>query len=250
MDIEQRSINSIRPYPKNPRRNDAAVTQVARSIENFGFRQPIVVDDQGVIVVGHTRYKAAQSLGMTEVPVTVMSGVSQSVIDQYRIADNRLNELAEWDDDLLLEELGNILRDVGDTELTGFTGADIDRLKGLDDVRDYTTKVDTPIYKPKGDRPDLAELINNEQHDRLVAAIDASECAEEVKAFLRQAAQRHRRFDYEQIAEYYCHADAATQRLMEASALVIPDIDTAIENGYVQMTDTLKQIFNRDHPDG
>jgi hypothetical protein len=222
---------------------------VADSIRSFGFQQPIVVDEQGVIVVGHTRFKAAKKLEMTEVPVTVMSGVSQSVINQYRIADNRLNELAEWDDSLLLEELDQILKDVGNTDMTGFGPSEIEKLRGLDTGRDYTTQVDTPIYTPKGLRPALSELVDTEHRDRLIQEIDASTAPEDVKQFLRQAADRHCQFDYEQIAEYYSHADPETKRLFEASALVICDFNNAIERGYVQMTDTLRQIFQQDHPD-
>jgi hypothetical protein len=249
MDIEQRSLDTIKPYPGNPRRNDSAVDRVAASIKNFGFRQPIVVDDQGVIVVGHTRYKAARRLGMETVPVTVMTGVEQSLINQYRIADNRLNEFAEWDDGLLITELEQILKDVGNTDLTGFGASEMEKLKGLDIV-DYSSKVDTPIYTPRGDRPALSERADSERVTKLQAEIDASAVPEELKQFLRQAAERHRVFDFEAIAEYYSHADAETRRLMEASALVIIDIDQAIERGYVQMTDTLREIFNRDHPNG
>jgi hypothetical protein len=249
MQIEDRTLDSIRPYPGNPRRNDKAVDRVAASIKNFGFRQPIVVDDKGIIVVGHTRYKAARKLGMETVPVTVMTGVEQSLINQYRIADNRLNEFAEWDDGLLVTELEQILKDVGNTDLTGFGASEMEKLKGLDIV-DYSSKVDTPIYTPRGDRPALSELADSERVTKLHQEIDASAVPEELKQFLRQAAERHRVFDFEAIAEYYSHADPETKRLMEASALVIIDIDQAIERGYVQMTDTLREIFNRDHPNG
>ena len=80
MKIELRKLSEIIPYDKNPRLNDAAVDAVATSIKEFGFRQPIVVDDDGVIVVGHTRYKAAQKLGLTEVPVHVATGLIKSVV--------------------------------------------------------------------------------------------------------------------------------------------------------------------------
>lgn len=250
MEVTQRPITEIKPYARNPRKNDGAVAQVADSIQKFGFRQPIVVDDDDVIVVGHTRFKAAKKLGMERVPVTKMTGVDPALVAKYRIADNRLNELADWDNEMLIQELDDVLAKTGNTDLTGFDAREIDRLRELDNTgRDYTTKVDTPIYTPKGNRPAITQLVDNQQHDRLLTAIEASACAEDVKQFLRQAAQRHRRFDYEQIAEYYCHADAETQRLMEASALVIPDFDTAIENGYVQLTDTLREIFKKDHPD-
>ncbi len=119
MQVELRSVDQIRPYPSNPRRNDAAVDAVAKSIQSYGFRQPIVVDADGVIVVGHTRWRAARELGMTEVPVHVAHDLSPEKARAYRLADNRTNEIAEWDADLLpleltgLKDLGIDLTDLG-----------------------------------------------------------------------------------------------------------------------------------------
>ena len=94
MQVNMRPIGSIRPYENNPRINDAAVDAVAASIKAFGFRQPIVVDEDGVIVVGHTRYKAAIKLEMTEVPVHVAIGLSPAQLKAYRIADNQTATIA------------------------------------------------------------------------------------------------------------------------------------------------------------
>src|ERR1700716_1643970 len=105
MEIEQRPITSIRPYEKNPRLNDEAVDAVAASIREFGFRQPIVVDEQGIIIVGHTRYKAALKLGLETVPVHVAVGLSPAQAKAYRIADNQTATLSQWDDDKLPLEL-------------------------------------------------------------------------------------------------------------------------------------------------
>lgn len=90
-----RSIEKVIPYARNPRKNDEAVDAVAASITEFGFQQPIVVDAKGVIVCGDTRYKAARRLGLTEVPVQVAKGLTPQQIKAYRIADNRLAEIAE-----------------------------------------------------------------------------------------------------------------------------------------------------------
>src|SRR6202140_3550386 len=105
MHVEMRPISSIRPYENNPRLNDAAVDAVAASIKAFGFRQPIVVDEQGVIIVGHTRYKAALKLGLQEVPVHVAVGLSPAQAKAYRIADNQTATLAQFDEDRLAIEL-------------------------------------------------------------------------------------------------------------------------------------------------
>src|SRR6185295_7019515 len=98
-------ITSIRPYDQNPRINDPAVDAVAASIKEFGFRQPIVVDEHGVIVVGHTRWKAAHQLSLEEVPVHVAVGLTPAQIKAYRIADNKTSKLSEWDQDKLVVEL-------------------------------------------------------------------------------------------------------------------------------------------------
>ena len=91
MKVQLRPITTIRPYDRNPRRNDQAVDAVAASIREFGFRQPIVVDEEGVIIVGHTRYKAALKLGLDKVPVHVATGLTPAQIKAYRLADNDPN---------------------------------------------------------------------------------------------------------------------------------------------------------------
>ena len=89
MHVEMRPLDSIKPYENNPRHNDAAVEAVAASMKAFGVRQPIVVDEQDVIIVGHTRYKAAQKLGLAEVPVHVARGLTPAQARAYRLAENR-----------------------------------------------------------------------------------------------------------------------------------------------------------------
>ena len=127
-------LDSIRPYPGNPRHNDNAVDAVARSLTEFGFRQPIVVDTDDVIVVGHTRYKAALKLGLAEVPVHVATGLTPAQTRAYCLADNRTAAIATWDDDALVTELLG-LKDQGyDLDLTGFDADDLSRLLGTDDA--------------------------------------------------------------------------------------------------------------------
>src|ERR1700694_117908 len=105
MHVELRDIATIQPYPDNPRLNSAAVDAVAASIQAFGFRQPIVVDEQGVIIVGHTRYKAALKLGLKEVPVHVAVGLTPAQARAYRLADNQTATLSTWNEELLALEL-------------------------------------------------------------------------------------------------------------------------------------------------
>lgn len=108
MIIEQRPIEAVRPYPNNPRNNKKAVAAVAASIKEFGFKVPIVVDTAGVIITGHTRREAAISLGMKTVPVIVADDLTEAQIRAFRLADNKVSEFSEWDEDALAEELAQL----------------------------------------------------------------------------------------------------------------------------------------------
>lgn len=130
MKVEMRSIEAVVPYEKNPRANDQAVEAVKHSIREYGFRQPIVVDEAGVIIVGHTRWKAAKALGLTEVPVHVATGLAPEKVKAYRIADNKVAELAEWDKELLPIELGELRGMDVDLELLGFAPDELEKLLG------------------------------------------------------------------------------------------------------------------------
>ncbi len=126
--VEVRPIGSIRPYDHNPRLNDAAVDAVAASIREFGFRQPIVVDEQGVIIVGHTRYKAALKLGLEMVPVHVAVGLSPAQAKAYRIADNKSADWSDWNYDLLPIELAELQGMNYDLDLLGFDHDELAKL--------------------------------------------------------------------------------------------------------------------------
>jgi len=118
-EVELWKINDIQPYERNPRMNNQAVDAVAASLTTFGFRQPIVVDGDGIIIAGHTRWKAAQKLGLTQVPVHVATDLTPEQVRAYRIADNKTGEIAEWDMDILPIEL-NELRELVDAGDAGF----------------------------------------------------------------------------------------------------------------------------------
>ncbi len=156
MKVVQKNIVEITPYENNPRQNDDAVEAVAESIRQFGFRQPIVVDEAGVIVCGHTRYKAAQMLELKRVPVHVATDLTPEQIRAYRIADNKTGELATWDMDLLPIEIAELQEAGIDWSLLGFDADDLARLmageegvaEGLTDPDDVPEPPDDPITKP------------------------------------------------------------------------------------------------------
>lgn len=116
MEVRNMNIDDIKPYDNNPRDNDNAVDATANSIKEFGWQQPIVVDKDMVIIVGHTRYKAAKKLGYKEVPVVVASNLNKEQVRAYRLADNKTGELADWNTKLLDDELQSIL----DIDMTDF----------------------------------------------------------------------------------------------------------------------------------
>lgn len=125
-------VTDIRPYPRNPRRNAEAVEKVMRSLLAFGWQQPITVDGEMVIVAGHTRYAAAQRLGWTVVPVFVAAHLTASEAKAYRLADNRTGEEAEWEFQLLGEELAELLLEGKvDMSITGFAEPEIEGHIGL-----------------------------------------------------------------------------------------------------------------------
>ena len=154
MKIEQWKLSEITPYENNPRQNDAAVDAVAASIREFGFRQPIVVDTQGIIICGHTRYKAAQKLGLEKVPVHVAKDLTPAQIKAYRIADNKSAELADWNYELLPIELSELKGMDFDLGLLGFSTDELAELldtgvkDGLTDPDEIPLPPDEAITKP------------------------------------------------------------------------------------------------------
>lgn len=108
MQIITKKLSDLRPYARNPRKNDQAVDAVANSIREFGFKVPIVIDKNGEIIAGHTRYKAAKKMKLEEIPCIIADDLTEEQIKAFRLADNKVGELADWDFDLLSDELGGI----------------------------------------------------------------------------------------------------------------------------------------------
>lgn len=154
MKIELRALASITPYERNPRVNDAAVDAVAASIKEFGFRQPIVVDADGVIIVGHTRLKAALKLELKKVPVHVARDLSAEQIKALRIADNKTSDLSDWNYELLPLELADLQQANYDLGLLGFDQDELTKMLngdlavGLCDPDDVPLRPDEAITQP------------------------------------------------------------------------------------------------------
>lgn len=144
MKIKLCKLSELTPYPGNPRVNEAGVDAVASSIQEFGFQQPLVVDENYVIIVGHTRYKAAQKLGLEKVPVHVATGLTPEQVRAYRIADNQTATLSTWDDEKLVKELLALQERGFDLDLTGFSGDDLLRLLNSEPATGLTDPDDVP----------------------------------------------------------------------------------------------------------
>ena len=152
MKIELININKIIPYENNPRNNDEAVEPVMNSIKEFGFKIPMVIDENNVIVAGHTRYKAAKKLNLKEVPCIVADDLNEEQIRAFRLADNKVSEIATWDYNILNFELENIL----DLDMTMFDF----EIENIDDT------FGTDFELEDGDKSELEQItftLHNEQ---------------------------------------------------------------------------------------
>lgn len=154
MQIETWPIDRIKEYERNPRNNDAAVAPVAASIQEFGFRWPVLVDADAVLIAGHTRLRAARKLGLTEVPVIRADDLTPEQVRAFRIADNKLHELATWDFDLLPIELGELQACNYDLDLLGFDQDELAKIlnpalkDGQCDPDEVPEPPDEPVTQP------------------------------------------------------------------------------------------------------
>ncbi len=239
MNIIDMNVEELIPYENNPRKNDEAVDKVALSISAFGFKVPIVVDANNVIVTGHTRLKAAKKLGLKTVPVIMANDLTDEQIRAFRLADNKVGEFSTWDEEKLMQEL-DILSDI-DMSLYGFDfPEDDEEEEEYDDT--YTDKTNIPQYDITGEVPDLSELVDTEKTNELLEEIENSELDYNEKEFLKMAAQRHLVFNYKKVAEYYAAARPEMQELMEKSALVIIDYNDAIMNGFTALSKEIERL--------
>lgn len=153
MKIISKKIEELKPYENNPRNNENAIDYVANSIKEFGFKVPLVIDKDGVIVTGHTRYEACKRLGITDIPCIVADDLTDKQIKAFRIADNKTNDMAEWNDDLLSIELKDVLDDIDMTDF-GF--------------KDFELSILTEDMEPEEYDDELIEEYSSNADDFLV----------------------------------------------------------------------------------
>ena len=249
MKITNKKVTELIPYVNNSRtHSDEQVAQIAASIKDFGWTNPILVDGSNGIIAGHGRLLAARKLGQTEVPTIELSDLTETQKKAYIIADNRLALSAGWDNEMLTLELNDLLADGFALEILGFDADELsDLLNDKDEENSYTQKVDIPTYEPSETKPDIKDLFDDSKAFDLIAKIKAAKLPQAEKDFLMLTAGRHVVLNFQLIADYYAHSDKQVQELMEASALVIVDIDDAIANGWVNLSKKLDEIYDEDN---
>ena len=250
MNIIKMKVEELIPYINNPRNNENAVDKVASSIAEFGFKNPIVIDKNNVVINGHTRLLASKKLGLKEVPVIVADDLTEAQVKAFRIADNKTSEYAEWNEELLKLELEQLEEMNFDLDEVNIDYSDFGLEIDLEDIEEefesdnvYTKEINIPHYEITGECPLLTDLVKEEKTNSLIERINNSNIPQGIKDFLIKASYRHLAFNYQNIAEYYAHADKEVQELMEESALVIIDYDNAIRNGYVQIKEAINEMI-------
>lgn len=246
-------LAKLKPHPKNPRKHPPEGSDEWNSLKASladHYFDPLVWNCRnGMLVSGHLRRKILESMRCKRADVVVLDlDEKQHVQIMLRANVNS----GEWATDILSELLKGM--DEADQVLAGFDG---DMLASIlegetepgNGENPYTGKIVAPVYVPKGERPPIADLIDRQKTEKLMAEIDASGVPKEVAQFLRFAAERHTVFNFRQIAEFYCHADTKVQDLMERSALVIIDFKKAIENGFVHLTERLGELADMEEAD-
>jgi hypothetical protein len=242
-------IDDLIPYALNSRtHSEQQVAQIAASIREFGFTNPVLIDDQNNLIAGHGRVLAARKLKMQDIPAIIVTGLDERKRRALIIADNKLALNAGWDDKTLKIELEDLAGEFGD--LMGFDKDELFEIleKAAEDserslnAEKYTAKIETPIYEIKGDEPEIQELYDLTKTNQLVERIMQVDMPDEFRGFLMSAATRHTVYNYEKIAEFYAHQDESIKSLMRDSALVIIDFNEAIEKSYVKLTKTLMTL--------
>lgn len=237
----------IEGLPTNPRKiTDEKKAKLVQSLkddpEMLQLRELLVYEFQGkfVVICGNQRLDAAKELGMTELPCKIIPpDTPMKKLRAYATKDNISYGEFDWE-----------LLDAWDREEMEDWGVDfpeeVDEEEEKEAENPYTMKIDAPIYTPNDERPDFEEMYSTEKRDELVARIKRAKIDAETRKFLLEAANRHIVFNYSKIADFYCNAPKEVQELMESSCLVIIDYGKAIEEGYVEISEGIRDAMMED----
>lgn len=235
-------IKDIKANPNNPRViKDEQFKKLVKSIQEFpemlSVRKLVCTPDM-VVLGGNMRLKALQSAGIKEVDVEIVDWDEQKQ-KEFIIKDNV--SFGEWNHEQLANEWDAIELQEWGLELPVNVDVESDQLDNTDDT--YTNKTTTPIYDVKNIKPEINDLFNDEKSRQIIQEINKSDISEEEKQFLIYAAYRHLVFNYSKIADFYAHSSSKVQELMEKSALVIIDVEKAIENGFATLSKEMKNLI-------
>lgn len=273
-------LDEVRPAPRNPKRH--AEDAIRRSISHHGLAEVPLLDGRtGRLVAGHGRWEQLQAMrtagdsppdGITVADdgewlmpvITGWESRSDADAEAYVVGSNRLTVLGGWDD----HQLADVLEDLqaeGLADLAGYADDDITEVTraALTDDNDgnpfdyggpgegerenpYAMATNIPQYEIVGDRPEINEMYDETKTTQLRDRVLAADLPEDLRDYLLAAAARHTVFKYSKAAEYYAHAPADVQELMEDSALVIIDVEDGIRNGYVKLTSSLAAALEKD----
>lgn len=263
--IEIVPLSALEPDGHNANKGSERGTyMIRRSLEKLGAGRSILVDKNGRIIAGNKTAESAGDVGIEDVILVRTRGnqlvaVMREDLDlddptgearQLAYADKRAGEVSlTWDVDALQVDI-----DAGVDLSDWFQPLELDEIITSEAIEEPTTnysrKIEPPIYTPSEVVPEVTELFNDSKTRELISAIENEEMPDEVRAFLIMAAQRHTVFNYSKIADYYASAPPEIQRHMENSALVIIDFQRAIENGFVNFTGKLREMYAEEYPDG
>lgn len=245
MEIRKVNINEIISPDYNPRKiDDETLERLKRSLEEFGYVEPIIVNKRNMHVVGgNQRVKALKKLGIKEIEAVIVD-LDEKKEKALNIALNKIT--GEWDE----EKLKKILKEIEDNvELTGFTEKELNKLfVDIEKASPYTYKVDAVQYEPRGEAK-LEELVDKTKYLELLEKIENSKCNKEMKMFLELAATRFLKFNYAKIADFYASSDVEVQEMFEELALVIVDFDDAIAKGFVRFSQRVAEMYGEDYED-
>ena len=164
MNIIEIPVNQLKPYKKNARFNENAVPKVAESIRQFGFKVPIVVDKDMVVITGHTRLSAAKTLGLKKVPCIIADDLTEEQVKAFRLVDNRTSEFASWNYDLLQSELDELECDLSDFEFPELTYEDTMSADELESMLDDDTDPTSEYGKDDDEETDSKPLEHKEEY--------------------------------------------------------------------------------------
>jgi hypothetical protein len=262
--IKKLSTSELINAEYNPRKDlqesDPEYQKIKKSIDEFGYVEPIIVNENCEnnkyrIIGGHQRVKVLNDLGYTDIDCVVV-GLDETKEKALNVALNKIS--GEWDNQKLYE----ILKDFNDDDflLTGFDNQEFKDLEeefknfennnnssgsgsNENDENRYTDKIASPEYTPKMDEaPPINDLVNVDRTKELINKINKSNIDQDLKDFLTLASNRFLTFNYENIAEFYCHQNKETQELMEDLALIIIDYEKAIANGLVDFSKKINEL--------